>query len=240
MINPPLWPELIRLLKHFGIGVRDMRRHAHGGTLWNHIRLPCDPFIVIHDIRVRTYSWHAGHDPRMQPQRLFDASVEVGQGFDVGIGGHRVLVGDSGGEFRLDPGEIGGVHEELKESGAQSVGSTAVLAGFARGLRAIKRKGRKRKWGKEGFGQGGKEEVGKTTSCPFASETDQLCIVRHARVSLLLLRERAGEDAFKYRIFDFVRVGGGPDFSDAIRPPLPLIRPSFTARVSVHQSGRRG
>lgn len=52
--------------------------------------------------------------------------------------------------------------------------------------------------------------------------------MRHARVSLLLLRERAGEDAFKYGIFNFVRVGGGSDFSDAIGPPLPLIRPSFT------------
>lgn len=69
----------------------------------------------------------------MQPQRLFDASVEVGEGFDVGIGGHRVLVGDGGGEFRLDTGEIGGVHKEFKESGAQGVGSTAMSAGFARG-----------------------------------------------------------------------------------------------------------
>lgn len=51
-------------------------------------------------------------------------------------------------------------------------------------------------------------EEGKTAGCSFASETGQLRIVRHARVSLLLLWERAGEDAFKYGIFNFVRHTG--------------------------------
>lgn len=58
----------------------------------------------------------------MQPQRFFDASVEVGQGFDVGVGGHGVLVGDGGSEFRFDAREVGGVREELEEGGAQGVG----------------------------------------------------------------------------------------------------------------------
>lgn len=54
----------------------------------------------------------------MQPHRLFDAGVEIGQGFDVGVGGHRVLVGDGGGEFGFDAREVGGVREELEEGGA--------------------------------------------------------------------------------------------------------------------------
>lgn len=66
----------------------------------------------------------------------------------------------------------------------------------------------------------------KITRCPFASETDQLGIVRHARIRLLFLGERAAEDAFKDGVFDFVRVGGGADFADAVDPPLPLIRPT--------------
>ena len=50
--------------------------------------------------------------------------------------------------------------------------------------------------------------------------------MRHTRVRLLFLWERAGEDAFKNGVFDFFRVGGGADFADAVGPPLPLIRPS--------------
>ena len=58
----------------------------------------------------------------MKPQRLFNASVEVGQGFDVGVGWHGVLVGNGGGEFGFDAREVGGVREELVEGGAQGVG----------------------------------------------------------------------------------------------------------------------
>ena len=66
----------------------------------------------------------------MQPQSLFDAGVEVRQGFDVGVGGHRVLVGDGGGEFGFDTSEVGGVREEFEEGGAQSVGWIAVWFRF--------------------------------------------------------------------------------------------------------------
>lgn len=85
---------------------------------------------MIHDIRFRADSRHAGHDARMQPQGLFDAGVEVRQGFDVGVGGHRVLVGDGGGEFGLDTREVGGVREDFEEGGAQGVGWIALLVRF--------------------------------------------------------------------------------------------------------------
>lgn len=58
----------------------------------------------------------------MQSQPLFDASVKVGQGFDVGVGGHSVHVGNGGGEFGFYPRKVGGVREELKEGGTHAVG----------------------------------------------------------------------------------------------------------------------
>ena len=103
--------------------MRDIRRHARRRASWNHKCLSSPPpLIMIHDIRFRADSRHAGHDARMQPQGLFDAGVEVRQGFDVGVGGHRVLVGDGGGEFGLDTREVGGVREDFEEGGAQGVG----------------------------------------------------------------------------------------------------------------------
>lgn len=89
------------------------------------------------------------------------------------------------------------------------------------------------------MGKRGKKEGkrGEGTSCPFAGERDQLGIVCHACIRLFFVWERAGEDAFKDGVLDFVRVGGGADFAHAVDPPLPLIRPSLPDKSRATSQG---